>query len=93
MYYPDNKSYVERMSTYWSLSAALDPWCMVLPGTTDEVSAVLSTIIENCCPFGIRGGGHGTHALANSLEKGITIDLGNFATLPARHESFPEANG
>lgn len=66
------------MTTYWSLSAALEPWCMVLPHSKDELSTVVTTITENQCPFGIRGGGHGTHALSNSLEEGVTIDMGFF---------------
>lgn len=73
---PDNAAYGERMETYWSLSAALEPWCMVMPKTVEGVSAAMKTIVKNKCPFGIRGGGHGTHALANSLEEGVTIDMG-----------------
>ena len=68
------------METYWSLSAALEPWCMVMPKTVDDVSAAITTIVENQCPFGIRGGGPGTHALANSLEEGVTIDMGKSIT-------------
>lgn len=66
------------MTTYWSLSAALEPWCMVLPRSAKELSTAIRTISEGQCPFGIRGGGHGTHALSNSLEEGITIDMGFF---------------
>lgn len=76
MYYPDTTAYDDRMDTYWSLSAALEPWCMVLPESPDDVSVVITTIVDNDCPFGIRGGGHGTHALSNSLEDGVTIDMG-----------------
>lgn len=49
---------------------------MVVPETPEQVSLVITTISQNQCPFGIRGGGHGTHALSNSLEEGITIDMG-----------------
>ena len=51
---------------------------MVLPQSTEELSTAIRSIGEAECPFGIRGGGHGTHALSNSLEEGITIDMGFF---------------
>lgn len=76
VFYPNETVYDERMETYWSLSAALEPWCMVIPESTEDVSATVTTIAQAQCPFGIRGGGHGTHALANSLEDGVTIDMG-----------------
>lgn len=64
------------MSTYWSLSAALDPWCVAQPEETKDVSSVVKTLAANDCPFGIRGGGHGFFALSNSVADGVTIDLG-----------------
>lgn len=77
--------------TYWSLSAALEPWCMVLPKTVDDVSITITTIAENNCPFGIRGGGHGAHALSNSLEDGITVDMGELPFHP--HQPGIRATG
>lgn len=64
------------MSTYWSLSAALDPWCVAQPETAKDVSSIVKTLAANDCPFGIRGGGHGSFALSNSVAEGVTIDLG-----------------
>lgn len=64
------------MSTYWSLSAALDPWCVAQPQTAKDVSRIVKTLASNHCPFGIRGGGHGFFALSNSVADGVTIDLG-----------------
>lgn len=88
--FPNETRYDDLMTTYWSLSAALEPWCMVVPTTAQEVSTAITTIASNKCPFGIKGGGHGTHALSNSLEEGITIDMGKFHlsyTLPSVNQS------
>ncbi|RKL09813.1 hypothetical protein BFJ68_g8951 [Fusarium oxysporum] len=68
--------YNERIDSYWSVSAALHPDCMVLPKTPDDVSKVMKVITKNQCKFGIRGGGHGNFKLSNSVEEGITIDFG-----------------
>ncbi|KAG7112797.1 Bifunctional solanapyrone synthase like protein [Verticillium longisporum] len=76
VYFPDSEAYEARLQTYWSVSAALEPWCMVQPSTAEEVSVAIKTIVAGDCPFGIRGGGHGAHALSNGVEHGITIDFG-----------------
>ncbi|KAH7037037.1 FAD binding domain-containing protein [Microdochium trichocladiopsis] len=76
--YPDTALYSTRLDSYWSSSAALAPWCMVLPTATDEVSAVASVLSTNQCPFGIRSGGHSQWAGASSVQDGVTIDLGFF---------------
>ncbi|KAF5620757.1 nicotine oxidase [Fusarium tjaetaba] len=68
--------YNERIDSYWSVSAALHPDCMVLPKTPEDVSKVMKVIAKNQCKFGIRGGGHGNFKLSNSVEEGITIDFG-----------------
>jgi hypothetical protein len=67
------------METYWSKSAALEPWCMVLPLTAEDVSLTVKTLVAGDCTFGIRGGGHGAHPLSNSVEEGLTIDFGECA--------------
>lgn len=49
---------------------------MVLPSTAEDVSIIMKTFVKHECPFGIRGGGHSSFALSNSVEHGITIDFG-----------------
>ncbi|KAH8661043.1 FAD binding domain-containing protein [Ilyonectria robusta] len=77
VYFPDSEAYEDRLETYWSVSAALSPWCMVQPSTAEDVSVTIKTLVAGDCPFGIRGGGHGAHDLSNGVERGITIDFGN----------------
>ncbi|KAF9873916.1 FAD binding domain-containing protein [Colletotrichum karsti] len=77
VYFPDSTDYTDRMDSYWSVSAALNPWCVVQPSNAEDVSVTLKTIAANNCTFGVRGGGHGSFAGSNSVEDGITIDFGN----------------
>ncbi|KAI1111766.1 FAD binding domain-containing protein [Nemania sp. NC0429] len=77
VYNPQTTSYVDRINSYFSVSAALEPYCIVLPSTTQEISTVLQTLTSRQCNFGIQSGGHGVFANANSIRNGITIDLGN----------------
>ncbi|KAK8069942.1 hypothetical protein PG994_006558 [Apiospora phragmitis] len=76
VFLPDGATYTERLGTYWSVSAALEPWCMVMPATAQEASEVIKVLVQNQCPFGIRAGGHGADAYSNAIDKGVTIDLG-----------------
>ncbi|KAK2763185.1 hypothetical protein FQN54_009821 [Arachnomyces sp. PD_36] len=76
VYYPDSTIYDARIESYWSESAALEPWCMVLPTTTNDTSEVMKVISTHECPFGIRGGGHTVFPLSSSVEDGVTVDFG-----------------
>ncbi|KAH9887436.1 FAD-binding domain-containing protein [Xylariomycetidae sp. FL2044] len=80
VFYPNNTVYTERLESYWSWSAALEPWCVVLPQSTDDAAAVMRTLSENLCPFGIRSGGHACHAGASGIHDGVTIDMGYMNT-------------
>lgn len=60
----------------WSVSARQRPWCVVVPQTVQDASKVMQVISEHQCPFGIKGGGHSPSKLSNSVEAGVTIDMG-----------------
>ncbi|KAM5346655.1 hypothetical protein ACJ41O_009660 [Fusarium nematophilum] len=73
---PKQELFDQRMDSYWSVSAALRPDCIALPQTAEDVSKIMKAITANKCKFGIRGGGHGSFGLSNSVDDGITIDFG-----------------
>ncbi|WDK19468.1 FAD binding domain-containing protein [Colletotrichum graminicola] len=75
--FPDSAEYTDRMESYWSVSAALNPWCIAQPSTAEDVSTIIKTLATFNCTFGVRGGGHGSFAGSNSVEEGVTIDFGN----------------
>ncbi|KAK1962258.1 FAD binding domain-containing protein [Colletotrichum sublineola] len=75
--FPDSAEYTERMDSCWSVSAALNPWCIAQPSTAEDVSTIIKTLTTLNCTFGVRGGGHGSFAGSNSVEEGVTIDFGN----------------
>ncbi|KAI1361239.1 FAD binding domain-containing protein [Xylaria arbuscula] len=77
VYQPKTSNYIDRIKSYFSISAALEPWCIVLPLTTEDVSTVIKILTTHECPFGIQSGGHGLFPGANSVRNGVTIDLGN----------------
>ncbi|KAJ2982579.1 hypothetical protein NUW58_g6411 [Xylaria curta] len=85
VYYPNSTAYAQRIADYWSVNAALKPWCMILPLTANETSQVVQVITRNQCPFGIRSGGHAVFAGSSSTDEGVTIDLGPKDSSMARH--------
>lgn len=74
--YPNSTVYEDRVESIFSLDAALSPWCIVLPTSTEETAAAISVIHSNECPFGIRSGGHAMFANSNNVQDGVTIDFG-----------------
>lgn len=76
--YPHNATYAAA-NAYWSLVAELSPACIIIPQSTEEVSAavrILSAALEDePCQFAIRSGGHIPWAGAADIEGGVTIDL------------------
>ncbi|KAH7129264.1 hypothetical protein EDB81DRAFT_950940 [Dactylonectria macrodidyma] len=75
VYVPDSNQYNARLKTYYSANAALEPWCMVLPESTKDVSRIAKVISSNQCPFGMRSGAHSAWKGSNGIEKGVTIDF------------------
>ena len=72
---PNTAAYEQRLDTYYSANAALSPWCMVMPNSTEDVSNMVKVLSSNECPFGIRSGAHSAYRGANSVEDGVTIDF------------------
>ncbi|KAG8356549.1 hypothetical protein FVEN_g5708 [Fusarium venenatum] len=76
VYVSGTVEYEERLDTYYSANAALRSSCMVMPGSTDDVSVIMSVITENKCPFGMSSGKHSAYRNSNAVEDGITVDFG-----------------
>lgn len=73
---PSSAEYAAGMDEYWSVSAALDPWCIAMPSDAQDVSDILTVLVENSCPFGVKGGGHGFWNGSSSVSTGVTVDFG-----------------
>lgn len=76
IYFSSTANYDDSMDVYWSVSAALDPWCIAMPTEAQDVSEIITVLVENSCRFGVKGGGHGFWNGSNSVSDGVTIDFG-----------------
>ncbi|KAF6821428.1 FAD binding domain-containing protein [Colletotrichum plurivorum] len=76
VYGQDSAVYDARLKSYYSANAAQEPWCMVFPENTEDVSALAKIISTLECPFGIRSGAHSAWKGSNGVKTGVTVDFG-----------------
>lgn len=76
---PTDIEYAPRIEAgWWSASARLYPWCIAQPKSTQDVSAIVQTLVSaetGEWTVAIRGGGHNQWP-SNNVANGVTIDLG-----------------
>ena len=68
--------YLTLIENRWSNTAVLNPGCVVRPKSAQEVSQAVKTLVANQCQFAIKSGGHMPIPGANSIDGGVSIDLG-----------------
>lgn len=53
----------------------MEPACVIIPESTEDVSAAIKIIAQNQCKFSVKSGGHNANPGANSINGGVSIDL------------------
>ncbi|QPC78109.1 hypothetical protein HYE68_008861 [Fusarium pseudograminearum] len=76
VYSPSSEGYKTRTDSYFSVSSQLHPYCIVQPESTEDVSAIIKTLVpDTTCNLAVRSGGHTVWG-ANNINDGVTTDLG-----------------
>ncbi|KAK8043414.1 hypothetical protein PG993_005844 [Apiospora rasikravindrae] len=75
VFLPNSSTYASANSNRWSTTSTLSPSCVVLPGTTQDVSSVMQILTQNQCPFAIKSGGHMANPGFNNIDGGVSLDL------------------
>jgi FAD/FMN-containing dehydrogenase len=82
VYYPSSEGYKTRTDSYFSVSSQLQPYCIVQPESTEDVSTIIKTLVpDTTCNLAIRSGGHTVWAANNSrshLVKMFNLTLSNY---------------
>ncbi|KAM7194542.1 hypothetical protein V8F20_007898 [Naviculisporaceae sp. PSN 640] len=77
--FPSDSAYNAAQSSYYAGQARdMQPGCIFMPRTTDEVSRFVKTIGSRSgsdAKFAIRGGGHTLWKGAANIDGGITVDM------------------
>lgn len=77
-----NADYIDGKSHYWSAANAdLTPACVVFPTTAEEVSYVVTSLLEYpSVPFAVKSGGHNSNVGFSSVEWGVLIYFSKLAS-------------
>ncbi|KAM4057466.1 FAD binding domain-containing protein [Hirsutella rhossiliensis] len=73
---PSSPDYDDLIKARWSGTAVLHPGCVVTPKSARDVSAIIKMVTKKQCRFAVKAGGHNANPGANSIDGGVSIDLG-----------------
>ncbi|ETS77959.1 hypothetical protein PFICI_10021 [Pestalotiopsis fici W106-1] len=74
---PNTAAYTARNQSYWSVSARINPTCIVQPRSTEQVAQAITILkTQTTCKWAVRGGGHASYPGASNISDGVTLDLG-----------------
>ncbi|KHN94103.1 FAD-binding, type 2 [Metarhizium album ARSEF 1941] len=75
VYNQHQSEYDRLVNARWSETAVLHPACVVVPEHSKDVSAALKALVRHGCKFAVKSGGHNANPGANSISKGVSVDL------------------
>ncbi|KAL1862111.1 hypothetical protein Plec18170_000935 [Paecilomyces lecythidis] len=73
--YPNSTDYTAEAKIYWDVRADLDPYCIFLPNSADDVADAVRKVVAVGAQFAVRGGGHMNYPGSNNIEGGVLIAL------------------
>ncbi|KAI1805632.1 putative oxidoreductase [Daldinia bambusicola] len=102
--FPESQAYSSSLSSYHSQQEShLEPLCIVVPTTSDDVSTAVSSLSstaeafggneQSSCQFAIRSGGYAGIAGAANIEGGVTIDLRSLNTIDVSEDKSTASVG
>lgn len=77
---PGSDGYIQSIKSYWALNARQNPWCIIQPYSTEEVSKIVIALNgawetgAGDWNIAVRSGGHSVGGQSNT-DRGVTIDL------------------
>ncbi|KAK5994162.1 FAD-dependent monooxygenase prx3 [Cladobotryum mycophilum] len=78
-----------------SNTSILKPGCVVAPKSTTDVLKIVKVLVKYLYQFAVKSGGHNANPSANSINRGVSIDLGglNAASLARDHSNISFTGG
>ena len=77
-----NPDYIDGKTHYWSsANADLTPACVVFPTTAEELSYVVTSLLQyTSVPFAVKSGGHNSNVGFSSVNWGVLIYFSKLAS-------------
>ncbi|KAH7232386.1 uncharacterized protein BKA55DRAFT_667361 [Fusarium redolens] len=74
--FPSSLGFQTAQQSYWNLfQREAAPSCFFQPTTSEHVSTAITQVVQENCPFSIKGGGHSSNIGASSITGGFQFDL------------------
>jgi FAD/FMN-containing dehydrogenase len=86
---PKTTFYSSSTQSYFFRESRLNPNCVIVPSSTDDVSRTIKVLTANpSVKFAIKGGGHSVNKGASNIDDGITIDLSGMKAIEPQGGSW-----
>ncbi|KAF4121326.1 FAD/FMN-containing dehydrogenase [Geosmithia morbida] len=79
--FAESTNYTTQTLAYWDKRAVLEPKCIFLPTSAEDVATAVKTFASCGTQFAVRGGGHMNNPGSNSIEGGVLLAFDNMATV------------
>ncbi|GAE00290.1 FAD-binding oxidoreductase [Paecilomyces variotii No. 5] len=73
--YPNSTNYLAEVTSYWDIRADLNPYCILLPNSADDIAGAVQKVVAAGAQFAVRGGGHMNYPGSNNIQGGVLIAL------------------
>ncbi|RYP13295.1 hypothetical protein DL765_006969 [Monosporascus sp. GIB2] len=78
---PQNDLYTDLIQASWSRTTWLEPACIFVPRSVDDLQTSISILAEENAKFAIRSGGHMPVTGAANADDGVMIDMSSFTQI------------
>lgn len=85
---PGESNYTTQATYYWDVRASLEPACIFLPETDDQVATAVETFVQCDAQFAIRGGGHMNFSGSNNIDGGVLLAFNNMANYKVNEDTI-----
>ncbi|KAF9872084.1 FAD binding domain-containing protein [Colletotrichum karsti] len=73
--FPNSTAYETQRINVWDVRANLNPACIYMPTSAEDVAKAVEIFHTNKAPFAVKGGGHMNYPGSNTIDDGILLAL------------------
>ncbi|GKZ78877.1 hypothetical protein AnigIFM56816_002707 [Aspergillus niger] len=91
--YPESANYTSQATSYWDIRADLDPACIFLPTSAEQVADAVGLFATCGTQFAVRGGGHMNYPGSNNINGGVLLAFDNMKQYRVNNETIDVTPG
>ncbi|PYH90744.1 FAD binding domain protein [Aspergillus ellipticus CBS 707.79] len=90
---PGSANYTAQTIYYWDVRSDMDPGCIFLPKTADQVCNAVEIFTTCDAQFAVRGGGHMNYPGSNNIEGGVLLAFNNMNDYKVHNDTIDVSPG